>query len=178
MNGLAEGPPNGRNPGPLLLIGVATVLVVVCGAVGYLLGTTSAPSQADADIERRAGTKEALKHASRQAFRRAEDEGQAAGERSGRREAKRSGRRRGGADGEEGAEAQLAAIAQEEEEAAARAEAEERAENCGAPLFVPGYCPTDEEIERESLAESLCGPGDPALVQEAAEQGIQCGRPR
>jgi hypothetical protein len=75
----------------------------------------------------------------------------------------------------------LAAIeAQEQAEAAAaaqvaaEAEAAERAANCGAPLFVEGYCPTDEEIARENAAESLCGPGTAAGEAEAAELGIVC----
>jgi hypothetical protein len=50
----------------------------------------------------------------------------------------------------------------------------ERAKNCGAPLFVNGYCPTDEEIEREGDAEALCGPGTAKGRREAAERGIQC----
>lgn len=68
----------------------------------------------------------------------------------------------------------LAEIAQEEAEAAAQAEAEERAENCGAPLFVEGYCPTDEEIEQENLAESVCGSPDPESAAEEELYGIEC----
>lgn len=92
----------------------------------------------------------------------------------GKSQAKHAGTRRGGGAGEAEVEAELAVIAQEEAEAAAQAEAEERAANCGAPLFVEGYCPTDEEIEQESLAESLCGPSDPALAEEAEQYGIEC----
>jgi hypothetical protein len=47
-------------------------------------------------------------------------------------------------------------------------EAAERARNCGAPLFVDGYCPTDEEIAAENQIESVCGSRDDA------ELGIDC----
>ena len=62
------------------------------------------------------------------------------------RQGRRSGDGRGRAAGAGAAEHQQAAIA--EAEAAERqrleeAEAAERAANCGAPLFVDGYCPTD-----------------------------------
>jgi len=95
----------------------------------------------------------------------------------GKRAGVAAGERRGNAVGGSDAEAELAAAAEAEAEAAeaaALAETQERAANCGAPLFVDDYCPTDEEIARENSAESLCGPGTAAGREQAAELGIQC----
>jgi hypothetical protein len=155
----------------------AAVIVGLAAGLGFVLGSDAAPTDEQARAERRQGFAAALEDAKSEALQRSRPRGLIAGRKVGQAEARRVAKRRGSSDGSSEAEAKLAAIAQEEAEAAARAEAEERAENCGAPLFTPGYCPTDEEIEQEGLAESLCGPGDPALEQEAAEQGIQC-RPR
>jgi hypothetical protein len=137
---------------------------------GYLIGSSSAPSVEDAGKQRASAFVSARKDAMDVAYRRSAAQGRHSGIRAGRRSARRSGEAKGGNAGEGGANAELAAIADSE----AQAEAEERAENCGAPLFVDGYCPTDAEIEQEGLAESLCGPGDEAHAIEAAEQGIQC----
>jgi hypothetical protein len=74
-------------------------------------------------------------------------------------------------------EAQLAAAAEAEAEAdrlAALEEARERAANCGAPLFVDDYCPTDAEVALEAQAESLCGPGTLEGREQAAALAIQC----
>jgi hypothetical protein len=156
-----------------IAVTAAAALGLVCG-VGFLFGSSAAPTETEANIERRKSFTEARRQAAAAAFKKARDKGLATGRRAGRREAVTAAAKKGETAGTQDAKAKLAAIAQEEAEDAARAEAEERAENCGAPLFTPGYCPTDEEIEQENLAESLCGPGDPALEEEAAEQGIQC----
>jgi hypothetical protein len=99
----------------------------------------------------------------------------------GRRQGAVRGRRIGAANGHTAGgnevERRLTAIAraaEEQRQREAEAQAAERAANCGAPLFVSGYCPTDDEIARENSAESLCGPGTAEGKQQAAEQGIQC----
>jgi len=54
-------------------------------------------------------------------------------------------------------EEQQAAIAQAEElerQRAVEAEQAERAENCGAPLFVDGSCPTDERLSVEGRVDA------------------------
>jgi hypothetical protein len=75
----------------------------------------------------------------------------------GRAKGRLAGAEIGAKDGGSDAQAQLAAIQQQQveaEQAAAAAEAAERQANCGAPLFVEGYCPTDEEIAQESQTSS------------------------
>ena len=107
----------------------------------------------------------------------AEWRGRLAGRAQGARQGRRAGHGRGRAAGAGAVERRQAAIAEAEaaeRQRLAEAEAAERAANCGAPLFVDGYCPTDEEIEREGNAESLCGPGTEEGRREAAALGIQC----
>jgi type II secretory pathway pseudopilin PulG len=53
----------------------------------------------------------------------------------------------------EQARAEAVAAAEAQRQAGIQAQATERAENCGAPLFVNGYCPTDEQIATENQAE-------------------------
>jgi len=72
------------------------------------------------------------------------------------------------------AEAAAAAAAEAAQQAAIQARAQERAANCGAPLFVDGYCPSDEEVAAGGQSESLCGGG---LYEEARAQGIACFPP-
>jgi hypothetical protein len=157
----------------LLILATALVLIAA-GAIGFALGASGAPDQRDADEAQMEGFGAAFTAARADAFGRARRAGTAKGLAQGRREAEQAGERRGKDRGAEDVESELERIAEEEAEAAAQAEAEERAANCGAPLFVEGYCPTDEEIEQESRAESLCGPGDPTLEEEAEQYGIEC----
>ncbi len=108
---------------------------------------------------------------------RGKTEGLTQGRERGQREGKSEGRGAGETAAAEelaAVEEQQAAEAAEAEAVAAEAEAAERAANCGAPLFADDYCPTDEQIEQENTAESLCGPGTAAGRAEAAEMGIQC----
>lgn len=163
----------GRSRGFLL---VATALVLLgAGVIGFGLGSSGAPDQRDADEARMEGFQAAFAASRAEAFDQARQRGTVKGLKRGQLNAVRAGERRGDDQGAAAVEAEIERIAQEEAEAAAQAEAEERAENCGAPLFVEGYCPTDEEIEQESRAESLCGPNDPALEEEAERYGIECG---
>lgn len=157
-------------------LAVVTALVLIgAGAIGFGLGGSSAPDQRDADEARMEAFRAAFSASRTAAFGQARQRGTAKGLARGRSKATRAGKQRGDDKGAAAVEAELERIAQEEAEAAAQAEAEERAENCGAPLFVEGYCPTDEEIEQENRAESLCGPNDPALEEEAERYGIECG---
>ena len=87
------------------------------------------------------------------------------------------GHRRGLAAGKAAAEAERlreAEAAEASRQSEIQAQAAERADNCGAPLFVTGYCPTDEEIAYESQAESLCGGGD---YEQAQAEGVACFPP-
>lgn len=152
----------------------AVVVLVGAGALGFSLGSAGTADERDAKEAQADAFSSAFADARTAAFETARRTGTAKGLARGRARAQRAGEKRGTEAGSAKAEAELERIAQEEVEAAAQAEAEERAENCGAPLFVEGYCPTDEEIEQENLAESLCGPADPALAEEAELHGIQC----
>ena len=116
----------------------------------------------------------ASEEASELAYSRSLERGRAEGQRTGALRANQLGTGQGLTRGSEHADAELARIEAAEAAAAAAAEAAERAANCGAPLFVEGYCPTDEEIARESAAESLCGPGTAEGAAEAARLGISC----
>jgi len=147
---------------------------VAAGAIGFALGSSAAPDQQEADDARVESFRAAFASSKEAAFRQARRRGVAKGLKRGRVRAERVGLRRGDDAGAKEAGVVLAEIAQEEAEAAAQAEAEERAENCGAPLFVEGYCPTDEEIEQENLAESVCGSPDPESAAEEELYGIEC----
>ncbi|MDQ2630219.1 MAG: hypothetical protein M3Y75_04470 [Actinomycetota bacterium] len=150
------------------------MVLLAAAAIGFGLGASGAPDQQAADKARLEGFRAAFTASRTAAFGQAQRTGMAKGFSRGKLRAERAGKRRGEGTGAADAEAELERITQEEAEAAAQAEAEERTENCGAPLFVEGYCPTDEEIEQENRAESLCGPGDPALEEEAELYGIEC----
>lgn len=155
-------------------IAAIVLALVAVGAIGFGLGASAAPDRSDADEARLESFQAAFTSSQAKAFGQARQKGMAKGLARGRLKAEQAGERRGEDGGAADVEAELEQIAQEEAEAAAQAEAEERAENCGAPLFVEGYCPTDEEIEQENRAESLCGPNDPALEEEAEQYGIEC----
>ncbi|HEU4739588.1 MAG TPA: hypothetical protein VFS54_10980 [Solirubrobacterales bacterium] len=148
--------------------------VVAATAIGFALGSSAAPNQQEADDARAESFRAAFSSSKASAFRQARRRGTVKGLKQGRARAKQVGLRRGDDAGAKEAGVVLAEIAQEEAEAAAQAEAEERAENCGAPLFVEGYCPTDEEIEQENLAESVCGSPDPESAAEEELYGIEC----
>jgi hypothetical protein len=159
-----------------------SVLVVAAAAVGgYALGAADAPTMEESEQAELQAFTEARRGAFETAFERLRQRGHTSGLEEGQSQGQAAGARRGTGAGEAAAQAELTEIAAAEAEAerqAALAEAQERIENCGAPLFVDGYCPTDEEIELESQAESLCGPGTAEGAAEAAELGITCRVPR
>jgi hypothetical protein len=134
---------------------------IACAASGYAIGTATAPTADDAAAATSKAHEEALVESRSGAHDEALDRGLRAGAEAGRQAGKAAGREEGTGAGSSSADAELAA-----------AEAAERAANCGAPLFVTGYCPSDEEIAAENQAESLCGS---ANYEEAAAQGIDCG---
>ena len=159
---------------------LVVVLAAAAGAGGYSIASSGGE---DLDAARDRGAQAGQQEGRERGRRRGNAAGRAAGEKAAYRTAfRKSSKRRyrielAAAERREAVAAHQAAIAQQAataQEAAQRAEATERAENCGAPLFVSGYCPTDEEIEREQSAESLCGPGTEQGRREAAELGIQC----
>jgi hypothetical protein len=142
----------GRSPARIALVGLAIFsALAISGAIGFLVAFAFASSDSEARQAKAASFRLARKQAQASAFRRAAVRGRQAGIKVGRQSAKWEAGTQGRQNGEAEAEAQLAAIA------AAEAEAQERAENCGAPLFVEGYCPTDAEIEQEDQAESEGG---------------------
>lgn len=162
----------------LTVVAVATVAVL--GLVGLLLGDAKAPTAADGRATQRESAAEGERIAERAARKRAHTRGYRVGVSRGRQRGERSGGRRGIRVADRKQEviaAQAQAAEQRRQQEAAEAEKAERAENCGAPLFVDGYCPTDEEIERESDAESLCGPGTEEGRNQAADKGIGCFPP-
>ncbi len=172
-------PPTRRKP--LLVVLLVAVLAAGTGVGGYAIGA-SGGEDLDAARERgaRAGEREGRERGERRGIAVGREAGEKAAYRTAYRKASKrryktelaAAERRAAVAAREAAAAQQAAAARQA--AAQRAEAEERAENCNAPLFVPGYCPTDEEIETEQSAEALCGPGTEEGRREAAEQGIQC----
>ncbi len=155
-------------------IAAAGLAFLAFAAIGLALGSSAAPDGREADDARAESFGTAFASSKAAAFRQASHRGTVRGLKQGRARAERVGLRRGDDAGTKEAGVVLAEIAQEEAEAAAQAEAEERAENCGAPLFVEGYCPTDEEIEQENLAESVCGSPDPESAAEEELYGIEC----
>jgi hypothetical protein len=155
----------------------AVPLIAASIAGGYLLGSSKAASADDAAEARELAHANALADAQAEAHAAAHDRGFEAGSEEGRAAGARAGDRRGKASGQAEANAVLAEAAESEAAAAEEAaleEVRERAANCGAPLFVDDYCPTDEEMAREHQAESLCGPGTAEGRREAAALGIQC----
>jgi hypothetical protein len=156
---------------------LATSLVVVATGAGYFVGVTGAPDKDDAAQARSAAEDTARRGAYARAFGSARRRGEEEGSTAGRRHGQAAGRRSGEGAGAAAAQAELASAAEAEAQAAreaAVAEAQERAANCGSPLFLPGYCPTDAEVAQENQAEALCGPGTAEGRAEAARLGIQC----
>ena len=156
------------------LILVGGLLVLAGGLAGYLIGAGQAPDQAEADAASAEAREVAFDDARELAYSRSLKRGRAEGLRTGALRGDQLGAGQGLTRGSEHADAELVRIEEAEAAAAAAAEAAERAANCGAPLFVEGYCPTDEEIAQESAAESLCGPGTAEGAAEAARLGITC----
>jgi len=140
---------------------IGLVAALACAAGGYAIGAASAPTTDDAAAATTEAHDDAFSESRSSAHDEALDRGHQAGEEAGRQAGEAAGKQAGQGAGASSADAELAA-----------AEAAERAANCGAPLFVTGYCPTDEEIAAENQAESLCGG---AHYEEAAAQGIDCG---
>jgi hypothetical protein len=160
-----------------LLIALLVFGALGLGAAGYGVGAVTAPTDSDAARERQDAERSAFTSSSRRAHAAARREGLRAGRQLGMRRGRKLGRRRGLKAGQQVAERRRAeqaqaAEAQRQQEIDQRAN--ERAENCNAPLFVEGYCPSDEEVETENQAESLCGPGTEEGRRQAAEQGIDC----
>ena len=165
----------GRDGARALLIVLGFLLVLALAATtGFAIGSSSAAGRDEAAAMRKQSYRAAFRDSRSDAMAKARRAGVASGLARGAARAMSAGAQRGTRIGSAEAEGELERIATQEAEAAAQAEAEERAANCGAPLFVEGYCPTDEEIEQENLAESLCGPGDPVLAEEAELHGIRC----
>lgn len=155
------------------------VLAVVAGISvgGYLVGHSRAPTGADAGGAKANTRVAAHELAYRKAFDTSRGVAYETGVKEGRDRGRRLGRKLGTRDGESEVARRTAALAEDAANsrlATIRNRANERAKNCGAPLFVDGYCPTDAEIEQENNAESLCGPGTVEGKREAARLGIQC----
>ena len=153
---------------------LAALLLLSACAVGLLLGRARTVEEGVAAKARQTAERDARGRAARTAREEALLRGRDAGLARGRREGRRRGVVRGKAQREADARAQAAQSASAAEDGETQTEGGERARNCGAPLFAEGACPSDEEIEAESSAESLCGGGDYA---EAKEQGIACFPP-
>jgi hypothetical protein len=164
-------------PRQALIILAASVVVADAGAGGYVLGDSRAATEAEASRASVQARAAAAHLAQSDAYNRARKEGYRAGRRQGRARGRRVGARDGERAGTQVAQSRLAealAAAEAERLQAVRERAAERARNCGAPLFVEGHCPSDEEVARENKAEELCGPGTEEGRREAARQGIQC----
>ena len=158
-------------------LSAALLLAGVLGTVGYLIGHNHAPTREDAAAARRRAFRTQYLRARQTAevhgHTRGARRGLTAGKERGRSSGTDLGKSAGAADSQE----QLAAAAAAQVEAqrqAAIAATQERAANCGAPLFVSGYCPTDAEVQQENQAEALCGSGLPQDSAEAARLGIDC----
>jgi hypothetical protein len=130
-------------------IAIAAVAGIAAAAGGFLIGSASAPTKEEASRIRSEAYTESLADARTASLASSRIRGLEAGRASGQREGARDGARRGAGVGSEDADAQLLA--------AVRARAAERAANCGAPLFVSGYCPTNAEIQQENQAEANAG---------------------
>ncbi len=147
------------------------VLLGLAAAGGFLLGQDDAPTKTDAAMDRKQSFGSAMKTSFAVAFPEAKSQGAKAGLKKGRKSGEKDGGAVGSEKGAENAQDELDLIAAEQARLAAEAEAAERAANCGASLFVEGYCPTDAEIQQESDAETYCGGGD---YETAAALGIEC----
>jgi colicin import membrane protein len=157
-----------------LVIVIASVAGIASAAGGYALGASTAPTEEDAISAKENARADAFDQSLADSRDAAHPRGLQAGQRAGGQAGEAAGTEAGAADGSDSASAELAAAEAAAAEQAAAAEAQERAANCGAPLFPDDYCPTDEEIALENQAEALCGPGTAAGREQAAELGIQC----
>jgi hypothetical protein len=164
-------------------LGVAVLCLVVvsaCSASGFYAARAVAPTAKELAVAGESARVSSRAAARRAAYSKAVSEGRRAGGREGRASGTRAGVRAGARNASavvaarrrRAAEAAAASAAARER--AARVEINDRAANCGAALFVDGYCPTDAEVQTENDAESLCGPGTVAGREEAARKGISC----
>ena len=146
-------------------------LALLAGSVGYINGSRTAPNLADAQKAFDKAYKSAFEKNRQSALETSMKAAFKAGANNGENEGQKNGGKFGYAEGRKAAEQEVARIAAEQAAAQAAAEEAERRANCGAPLFVNGYCPTDAELQYEMDAETYCGGG---LYAEAAARGIQC----
>ncbi len=164
-----------------------TAAAVIVAAGGFSVGSAKHVSSEQADTAGERTRLAAFARSEQAAYARASASGEASGRVSGRRSGERSGERAGRVAAKRVLRQRAAAAARRREReleaerraaaaraAAAAAETAERTRNCGAPLFVEGYCPTDDEIAQENSAEALCGPGTAEGRAEALREGIQC----
>ncbi len=99
----------------LLVVVVASALLIVGSAVtGYALGRSMAPTAAEWREERLASQASARKEAAAKAFAAAKPSGHHAGFEAGKARGARLGRERGAQTGDEAAQAEVAAIEEEE----------------------------------------------------------------
>lgn len=129
-----------------IAIPTAVALAILVGVAGFAIGKANAPTEADASAEQVQAHTSSLQEARASAIEAAQSRGLVAGRRAGRRAGSSEGANAGDSAGSSAASDQLAA-----------SEAAQRASNCGAPLFVNGYCPTDAEIQQENQAEANAG---------------------
>lgn len=122
------------------------VIAILCAIGGYAIGKANAPTDQDAEVARAQAHTSSLGEARARALAAARSRGLAAGRQTGQREGSETGHKAGSQAGSSAASSQLAA-----------SQAAQRAQNCGAPLFVTGYCPTNAEIQQENQAEANAG---------------------
>ena len=152
-------------------------MVAGAGATGYLIGTGASSDVNDVRQEVAAAKAVATRSSERTGERRGRRKGFASGTAAGRRDGEQAGARRGASAAQHelaSQEKDRADAAEAQQQQAEEAEKAQRAKNCDEPLFVEGYCPTDEEVEQEGKAESLCGGGD---YERAKAEGIPCFPP-
>jgi len=159
-----------------LLVAMATVVMLIgLGVAGYALGQANTASKDEARQVQRRAFNIAFSASEDRGRRIGVARGSAKGQREGRAAGRRAGRRRGLAAGQtagdQGRQQQTDAAEQQQQ---IDANAKERNRNCNAPLFADGSCPTDEEVQQENDAESLCGPGTEEGREKAARQGVDC----
>jgi membrane protease subunit (stomatin/prohibitin family) len=148
------------------VIGAVGALLLIAGVAvaGYAIGSSSSPDAFDARASRQHAYRDAYDAGLSEARDRSLVNGQKQGIARGRAQGRSAGLNAGRAEGDQAAQAQLAAAQEQaiaEQQAAAQAEAAQRDANCGAPLFVEGYCPTDAEIAQENQAEANAGVPNP-----------------
>lgn len=158
------------NAGWVVFAGLAGLILVAAG-VGFLAGSSKAPTDDDAVQERNEAFKTGFRTSFAVSFRDANERGTKAGLKRGSRQGNDDGTANGSSIGATKAQDELDLIAAQQARLAAEAEAAERAANCGHVLFVDGACPTDAEVQYEEDAETYCGGGD---YETAAALGIEC----